>query len=145
MSTPNHTSVSPSSTGHAAAPLTCALSGVVAAAILSLALPPHGQAASFPELDRLASLFAMRQVTVRCPDPTAWSADEIASHGWAYVPAGAPMTPIPDHMVAAPFVCAGALAIARGRRTVHPWQMAAGVLVLVHEAYHLRIWRYRLD
>ena len=44
-----------------------------------------------------------------------------------------------------PLVCAGALAIADGRRATPPWQMALGALALIHEAYHLRIWNHRLD
>lgn len=99
----------------------------------------------FPQLNRWMSIFAMRQVTVQCLDENAWNSDEIEERGWAYVPLAPPMNPSPNHAVAAPLVCAGALAIAEHRRTAHPWQMALGALALVHEAYHLRIWRHRLD
>jgi len=96
-----------------------------------------------PRLNAWASRFAMRQVSVDCLDATAWSADERA-HGLAYVPVGPPMTPVASETVAAPVVCAGALAVAEGRGAPR-WRMAVGVLALVHEAYHLRIWAHRLD
>jgi hypothetical protein len=40
-----------------------------------------------------------------------------------------------------PALCAGALAVADPGVPV--WQRAMGVLVLVHEAYHLRRWAWR--
>jgi hypothetical protein len=101
-------------------------------------------AETYPELDRWASVFAMRQVSVQCPGPEAWGVDEVARDGWAYVPLGPPMTAPASHAVAAPPVCGGALAVA-GRVSAERWQMALGVLTLLHEAYHLRIWRHRLD
>jgi len=46
-----------------------------------------------------------------------------------------------DYSVLSPLVCAGALGVASN--DVPDWQQALGVLVLVHEAFHLRRWRWR--
>ncbi len=46
-----------------------------------------------------------------------------------------------DHIVLHPNLCAGAPAVADP--TVPAWERATGVLVLVHEAYHLRRWKWR--
>jgi hypothetical protein len=40
-----------------------------------------------------------------------------------------------------PLLCAGATAVSD--RGLPPWQRATGTLVLVHEAYHLRRWKWR--
>ena len=120
-------------------------SSVLASAVVCLTLTAPAQAQSHSRLNQWASIFAMRQVTVQCSDQKTWSDDEIADGGWAYVPVGPPMSSVAAHTVAAPLVCAGALAISEGRRATPPWQMALGALTLLHEAYHLRIWNHRLD
>jgi hypothetical protein len=38
-------------------------------------------------------------------------------------------------------ICAGAMNV--GRESMPAWQQAAGVWMLVHEAFHLRHWRFR--
>jgi hypothetical protein len=48
---------------------------------------------------------------------------------------------VDEHIVLHPRLCAGAAAIADS--SVPAWQRATGVLVLVHEAYHLRHWPFR--
>ena len=40
-----------------------------------------------------------------------------------------------------PVVCAGALGV--GNADIPAWQQALGALVLAHEAFHLRHWRFR--
>jgi hypothetical protein len=40
-------------------------------------------------------------------------------------------------------VCAGAVGV--GTAEAPEWQQALGVLVLVHESFHLRHWRWRRD
>ena len=46
-----------------------------------------------------------------------------------------------DYTVLSPVVCAGALGM--GSPEVPAWQQALGGLVLTHEAFHLRHWRFR--
>ena len=121
------------------------VSCLLAAVAAGLTLTAPADAQTHPRLNEWASIFAMRQVTVQCSDQKTWSEDEIAHGGWAYVPLGPPMSGVAAHTVAAPLVCAGALAIAEGRRATPPWEMALGALTLLHEAYHLRIWDHRLD
>ncbi len=46
-----------------------------------------------------------------------------------------------DFSVIQPLLCAGAAAVSD--QAVPAWQRATGVLVLVHESYHLRLWAGR--
>jgi hypothetical protein len=48
-----------------------------------------------------------------------------------------------DHSMLGPLACEGALNVAGP--DVPIWQQALGVLVLTHEAFHLRHWRFRRD
>lgn len=121
-----------------------AIRGVLSVVALSLVFAAPAKPATFGQLNSWASLFAMRQVTIDCPDPKTWSDDELA-RGLAYVPIGPPMTSFASHAVVSPVVCAGARAVAEGHPTAPRWKMALGVLVVVHEAYHLRLWAHRLD
>jgi hypothetical protein len=115
--------------------------GVVAAVLL---LAPVASAYDGPpELVRAASIFAMRDADVRCPSGDEWIRDPIwgtgpnPSRAWGYTDM------IDAYIVLHPALCVGALAVADS--TVPAWQRATGVLVLVHEAYHLRRWAGRWD
>jgi hypothetical protein len=46
-----------------------------------------------------------------------------------------------EYIVLHPVLCAGAMAVSDS--TLPLWQRATGTLVLVHEAYHLRRWKWR--
>jgi hypothetical protein len=48
---------------------------------------------------------------------------------------------IDEYIVLHPILCAGVLGVSDVLLPL--WQRATGVLVLVHEAYHLRRWRWR--
>jgi hypothetical protein len=112
---------------------------VVISAALAVAPPASGYQRP-GELERVASLFALRDAEVRCPSSQEWIADPIwggptAGRAWGYA------NMIDDYIVLHPAFCAGALAV---RDEALPrWQRAAGVLVLVHEAFHLRHWSGR--
>lgn len=107
---------------------------------LVLSLGSSAQAyTTYPELDRVASTFAMRPVTVQCPTRDEWNKDMIAQGSWGYVWLGT------DYTTMAPLMCEGALAITLGETTLHPWQRALGALVLIHESYHLRKWNWNGD
>jgi hypothetical protein len=92
-------------------------------------------------LERAASYFANRAAEVRCPSTDEWTSDPIwgtapnPQRAWGYTDM------LNDHIVLHPNLCAGALAVADSATPA--WERATGVLVLVHEAYHLRRWKWR--
>jgi hypothetical protein len=83
----------------------------------------------------------MRPAEVRCPSTVEWQADPIwgtapnPQRAWGYTDM------ITEYIVLHPTLCAGAVAVSD--RLIPQWQRATGVLVLVHEAYHLRRWKWR--
>jgi hypothetical protein len=92
-------------------------------------------------LEQAASVFALRPAEVRCPSMAEWTSDPIwptgpnAQRAWGYTDM------VDEYIVIHPNLCAGAQAVADP--AVPPWERATGVLVLVHEAYHLRHWPFR--
>jgi hypothetical protein len=94
-----------------------------------------------PLIEQVASTFALRPVDVRCPTMQEWVGDSIWGNGpnpqraWGYTDM------INDFSVIQPLLCAGAAAVTDP--AVPAWQRATGVLVLVHESYHLRRWKWR--
>jgi hypothetical protein len=94
-----------------------------------------------PLLERVASVFAQRPAEVRCPSLEEWVSDPIwgtdpnPQRAWGYTDM------LADHIVLHPTLCAGAQAVTDP--SVPPWERATGVLVLVHEAYHVRHWAAR--
>jgi hypothetical protein len=110
------------------------LRAVVALAALALA----GGAAAYDrpaKLNEVAHIYSLGVGEVRCPSEDEWNADFASSFGYAYTNVRA------DYAVLSPLVCAGALGV--GSDAIADWQEALGVLVLVHEAFHLRHWRWR--
>jgi hypothetical protein len=116
-----------------------ALALVVGAVLL--AAPPASAYDRPPLLERVASYFAMRPAEVRCPSTEEWASDPIwgtapnPQRAWGYTDM------LNDDIVLQPTLCAGALTVSDP--TLPAWQRATGVLVLVHEAYHLRRWAWR--
>jgi len=116
-----------------------ALALVVGAVLL--AAPPASAYDRPPLLERVASYFAMRPADVRCPSMEEWTSDPIwgtapnPQRAWGYTGM------LNDHIVLHPALCAGAIAVSDP--SLPAWQRATGVLVLVHEAYHLRRWAWR--
>ena len=92
-------------------------------------------------LEHVASVFALRSAEVRCPSMAEWTGDPIWGTGpnpqraWGYTDM------VDEYVVLHPSLCAGASAVAD--ESLPPWERATGVLVLVHEAYHLRRWALR--
>jgi len=92
-------------------------------------------------LESVAASFAKRPADVRCPTMEEWTTDPIWGTGphpqraWGYTDM------VNGHIVLHPTLCAGALAVPDA--SVPAWQRATGALVLVHEAYHLRHWKWR--
>lgn len=86
-------------------------------------------------LTDVARVYSLGVGEVRCPSVAEWNADFAASFSWAYTNLR------DDYTVLGPLVCEGALGVVRS--DVAAWQQALGVLVLTHEAFHLRHWRFR--
>jgi hypothetical protein len=112
---------------------------VVALAVAVLLLASPAAAYETPtQLTEVAHFYSLGVGEVRCPSKAEWDADPYsASFGWGYTNVHS------DYSVLAPHICDGALHI--GASTTPLWQQAAGALVLVHEAFHLRHWRFRGD
>ena len=91
---------------------------------------------NYPELDKFASIAAMRSVHVNCPTDEEWQTDPLHGVAWGYVD----YVRYSDHMTIDPEICIGALAVLNHDTTVPRWQRAAAILVITHEAYHLRNW-----
>ena len=106
--------------------------------VLALVLVPSAPAYQVAStLNAAAHVYSMGVGEVRCPSPAEWDEDWASSFGWAYTSVRA------DYTVLGPVVCVGALGV--GSPDVPAWQQALGVLVLTHEAFHLRHWRFRRD
>ena len=104
--------------------------------VVALALVPNAAAYELPgKVNEVARVYSLGVGEVRCPSREEWDAGWASSFGWAYTNVRADVT------VLGPVVCAGALGVGSGG--VPAWQQALGVLVLVHEAFHLRHWRFR--
>jgi hypothetical protein len=112
---------------------------VVFAALLSAA--PSAAYDRPPLLERVASVFALRSAEVRCPSIAEWVNDPIwgtasnPQRAWAYTDM------VNERIVMDPSLCVGATSITDAR--LPAWERAVGTLTLVHEAYHLRLWKYR--
>ena len=122
-------------------PLRAAALAVLLATVLLTA--PRASGYERPVLlESVAASFALRSAEVRCPTIEEWVDDPIwdvgpdRSRGWGYTDT------IHEHIVMHPAFCAGAQAVSDPELPL--WQRAVGTLVLVHEAFHLRHWKWRL-
>jgi hypothetical protein len=86
-------------------------------------------------LNDVARRYSLGAGEVRCASQAEWDSDAFATGRWGYTNVRI------DLAVLAPHVCEGALNV--GRTDVPAWKRAIGTLVLVHEAFHLRHWRFR--
>jgi hypothetical protein len=106
--------------------------------LLGLRITPCAHAYETPaSLNEVARAYSLGIGEVRCASTTEWEADRLSSFRWGYTNVRA------DYMVLPPPICEGALHVADD--SVPAWQRALGTLVLVHEAFHLRHWRFRRD
>jgi hypothetical protein len=114
----------------------CRRSATTVALLLALVLAPTGRAYETPaKLNEVARYYSLGVGEVRCASPSEWTPDGQAKTYWAYANVRL------DYAVLAPQICEGALNVAN--TDVPAWQRAVATLVLVHEAYHLRHWRFR--
>jgi hypothetical protein len=111
---------------------------LVAAVGAALLLAPIARASEAPvELNEVARVYSLGVGEVRCPTHGEWDGYYGSAFAWGSTNLR------DDSTTLAPFICEGALGV--GTASVPLWQQAAGVWVLVHEAFHLRHWRYRKD
>jgi hypothetical protein len=104
--------------------------------LVVLVVPPSANAYETPDkLAQVAHVYSLGVGEVRCASSAEWDADFASAMGWAYTNVR------DDYAVLGPRVCAGALNV--GTANVPLWQQALGALVLTHEAFHLRRWRFR--
>ena len=104
--------------------------------VLAVVFVPNAAAYEAPGgLNEVAHVYSLGVGEVRCPTRAEWDEDWASSFGWAYTNVRE------DYTVLGPVVCAGALGV--GSADVPAWKQALGVLVLTHEAFHLRHWRFR--
>jgi hypothetical protein len=87
------------------------------------------------KLNEVAGVYSAGVGEIRCPPRAEWDQDWASSFAWAYTNIRE------DYTVLGPVACSGALGV--GSADVAAWQQALGVLVLTHEAFHLRHWRFR--
>ena len=114
----------------------CRRSATTVALLLALVLAPSGRAYETPaKLNEVARYYSLGVGEVRCASAAEWEGDGDARTYWAYANLRR------DFAVLAPQICEGALSVAR--TDVPAWQRAVATLVLVHEAFHLRHWRFR--
>jgi hypothetical protein len=112
------------------------LGPILLSLVVALALAPAATAYEVPsELNEVARVYSLGAGEVRCPSREEWDGDWASSFSWAYTDIRN------DYTVLGPAVCAGALGV--GSADVPLWQQALGALVLTHEAFHLRHWRFR--
>jgi len=110
----------------------------VLAVTVLLAAAPAAAYDTPTRLTEVAHVYSLGVGEVRCPSEPEWEADPHSnSFGWGYTDVRR------DYSVLAPHICEGALHV--GASSTPLWRQAAGVLVLVHEAFHLRHWRFRRD
>jgi hypothetical protein len=87
-------------------------------------------------LNDVARVYSLGVGEVRCPSQPEWDADpHRTTFSWGYTNVRR------DYTVLPPMICAGAMSV--GSVSVPTWQQAAGAWMLVHEAFHLRHWRFR--
>ena len=106
------------------------------AVLMVLVLAPTVRASERPAmLEEVAHVYSLGVGEVRCASSAEWDADFASSVGWAYTNVRDEYTVLGQH------VCVGAVNV--GTANVPLWQQALGALVLTHEAFHLRRWRFR--
>jgi hypothetical protein len=116
--------------------VTCRARLLQLAALIVLVFAPNASPYETPPtLAQVAHVYSLGVGEVRCASRAEWDADFGSSAGWAYTNIRE------EYAVLGPAVCEGALNV--GTANVRPWQQALGALVLTHEAFHLRRWRFR--
>jgi hypothetical protein len=117
-----------------------ALAGI-ALALLALLLAPNAHAEQASRLDDAAVFFSHRHPTILCPTVLDWDDDPLVSSQAAPERVLGYTQMFRDEIVLSPEVCEGTRGAADPR--LRPEERAVGILVLVHEALHVRRWQNR--
>jgi hypothetical protein len=112
-----------------------------ALALIALLLAPNAHANEPTLLDDAAVFFSHRHPTILCPSTLDWDEDPLVLSQAAPEHVLGYTRMFRDEIVLAPDVCEGAREAADSR--LRPEERAAGILVLVHEALHVRRWENR--
>jgi hypothetical protein len=112
-----------------------------ALALLALLLAPNAHANEPTRLDDAAVLFSQRHPTILCPSTLDWDEDPLVLSQAAPEHVLGYTRMFRDEIVLSPDVCEGARGAADSR--LRPEERAVGILVLVHEALHVRRWKNR--
>jgi hypothetical protein len=113
-----------------------------ALALLALLLAPRARAVDGPSrLGAAAAYFSHRHPAVLCPTRLDWVEDPLVSSQAAPERVLGYTRMFSDEIVLAPDVCEGTRGATDPR--LRPEQRALGILVLVHEALHVRRWPSR--
>src|SRR5436190_16922102 len=100
-------------------------------AIVGLSIAPAARASDRPAvLNDVARVYSLGVGEVRCPSQEEWTPRHVELRS-----AGATRTYAGTTAFCRPMICAGATNV--GSSSVPAWQQAAGVWMLVHEAFHL--------
>jgi hypothetical protein len=106
------------------------------AALAALVLAVGAAAYDKPALlNEVSAVYSLGAGEVRCPSTEEWRSDAASSFSHAYTHM------LENYAVLSPTACAGARGV--GTAEIPDWQEAFGILVLVHESFHLRKWRWR--
>jgi hypothetical protein len=112
-----------------------------ALAMLALLLAPKAHGAEPSRLDTAAGYFSHRHPAILCPTRLDWDEDPLVLSQAAPEHVLGYTRMFRDEIVLAPEVCEGTRGAADPR--LRPEERAVGILVLVHEALHVRRWKNR--
>lgn len=89
------------------------------------------------EIERVASVIAMRPTRVRCPssEEAQWDGTLQGAWGYAFL--------LADEITLAPLICRRLEQMIDGDWSSPPATYGLALLVLIHEAYHIRDWDLR--
>ena len=93
----------------------------------------------YERLNEVASIFAMREITVNCYTQEAWDSNYYFYGAWGitFMDPWFASIEMPD------FLCNELLGLTEQGQPEVRWRAALAVIVLVHESYHARFWTWR--
>jgi hypothetical protein len=103
--------------------------------------PRASRYTTYEQLDRVASILALRPAHVWCSSEAEWRKDPLAKGDWGYVIV---YEGPDDTAIVNPLICRAALAIPAAATDeptgLEDWQLAIAALIITHESYHIRLW-----
>ncbi len=99
---------------------------------------PPAPFVTYPDLDRVATIFAMRPYSIHCPTPEGWELDPLSEIAWGYTALEW------DYAVLDPILCEAALDLGI-EESSDDWVRALAAQVFAHETLHGRLWSHRAN